>query len=179
MDKKTLRKQFLELRLAGQWDEVQVKIIEHLRTYFTSRPTRCVGVYWPIKNEIDIRVVMMELCSQGLIECLALPRLDGKFMRFFLWDRDTLLCRSSIGLIEPQSREEVVPDLLLVPCVALDGEGRRLGYGGGYFDRFLTQYPNVETMGVLAQAFLVESLPHEPFDRKLDGWVTAVGLTEK
>ena len=83
MDKKALRKQFLQLRLAKQWNEEQLRIIEHLKAYFSSRTFRCVGLYWPIKNEIDVRSIR-ELCSQGFIERLALPRLEGQRMRFFL-----------------------------------------------------------------------------------------------
>ena len=178
MDKKALRKQFLQLRLAKQWDEEQLRIIEHLKAYFSSRTFRCVGLYWPIKNEIDVRSIR-ELCSQGFIERLALPRLEGQRMRFFYWDSETLFSQSAIGLIEPRGGEEVVPEMLLVPCVALDRAGYRLGYGGGYFDRYLMQYPQVKSMGVLAQAFWVDSLPQESFDCPLDAWVTEEGIFDR
>lgn len=176
MNKKTLRKQFLQLRQAQSWRDEQRQIAEHLSSYFSSHPTRCVGLYWPIKGEIDIRGTMRELQIRGKIDRIALPRLNGKQMQFFDWLPSTELKTNALGLTEPVSGKEEVPDVLLVPCVALSVSGYRLGYGGGYFDRYLEEHPQVIGIGVLAEVFLSKSLPTEGYDRQLHAWVTESGL---
>lgn len=71
-------------------------------------------------------------------------------------------------------------DLLLVPALAMDGEGYRLGYGGGYYDRWLATQreamPGLRVLGVCWQAFLYERLPRDPWDVPLDGYLTEAGL---
>lgn len=175
MDKKTLRKHLLNSRLAQLWTAQEARIAEHLKAYFRLHPFDSVGFYWPIKNEIDLRAMMRDLHLEGVVQQLALPRLDGKSMRFFVWDRETFLTPNAFGLVEPEATREIVPNCLLVPCVAMDREGHRLGYGGGYFDRYLEKYPHVMTVGVLAGDFLLESVPFESHDRLLDACVTEDG----
>ena len=175
MDKKTLRKALLQIRVARSWGQEQQKITEHLKAYFLTHPTRTVGLYWPIRKEIDLRGVMQSLQREGVVERLALPRLNGKTMSYLPWTQKSVLTENAMGLIEPAFGEELVPDCLLVPCVAMDRLGRRLGYGGGYFDRYLEKYANIMTVGVLASVFLQESIPLESHDRGLDASVTENG----
>ena len=90
-----------------------------------------IGIYWPLKNEIDIR---------GLKEknSLALPRCkDKKELLFYPWDENPLT-KDSEGILSPNnsfslSHKEI--NMILVPCLSVDKNLIRLGYGGGYFDK--------------------------------------------
>ncbi|MBO7173514.1 MAG: 5-formyltetrahydrofolate cyclo-ligase [Burkholderiaceae bacterium] len=179
MDKKALRKHFIQCRQARSWSKEQAAIAEQLQLYFQTHRYSCVGLYWPIKGEIDPRATMQKMQAQGLVGLLALPRLCDQEMQFFVWDSTTVMEQNAYGLTEPEAKREIEPDLLLVPCVALCHDGVRLGYGGGYFDRYLKQHPRVRTVGILVEAFLCESLPMEVHDRQLDAWITEKGLFER
>lgn len=73
--------------------------------------------------------------------------------------------------------EPGVPDMLLVPLLAWDGQGRRLGYGGGYYDRTLAALPGCRTIGCAYAAQQVAEVPAGPHDRPLDAVATEEGLT--
>lgn len=178
MSKTDLRKYFLQLRTSRSWQEQQKQISEHL-THLLMTWNRCiVGFYYPIKEEIDIVEVVEEL-SKTVPFQLVLPCISQGEMVFQPYEGKNSLKQNSIGLYEPSNGEEMIPDILLVPCLAMDVEGFRLGYGGGYFDRYLAKHVEITTIGVLASRFLCPRLPHEDHDVVLDGWVTENGLRWK
>ena len=88
----------------------------------------------------------------------------------------TRLEKDESGVPSPISSSYVSPQCLLVPCLGIDREGYRLGYGAGWYDRFLADAA-IETIGVLSEEFLLQSLPHEAHDRPLSGYVNENGLT--
>ena len=74
------------------------------------------------------------------------------------------------GIPEPQLKRKVIPDVLLVPMVAYDDKLNRLGYGGGYYDRFLKKYEknNIIKIGLAISCQEVKRLPTNDFDKKMD-----------
>lgn len=139
-----------------------------------------IGGYWPIGDEIDPRPLMQTLAGAGAR--LSLPRVaDGEPMRFHRWDGTAeSLAPGAFGLRQPSADAGIVePTLILVPLLAFDGVGARLGYGKGHFDSYLAARrraardrtgPRVFACGLAFAAQGVETVPTEPHDERLD-WV--------
>lgn len=140
---------------------------------------KAVMLYQPIGRELGISLMVEAALASG--KRLALPRCDAKrVMHARLWD-GTLesLVRSKFGILEPESSAPVIPptelDLLVIPGVGFDREGYRLGWGGGFYDRYLPQTAGVK-VGIGFGVQVVEALPREAHDVRLDGVVTEAGL---
>ncbi|MDA1325146.1 MAG: 5-formyltetrahydrofolate cyclo-ligase [Proteobacteria bacterium] len=137
-----------------------------------------VSGYWPIRDELDIRRLLTGLTDQGS-RC-ALPVVEGraKPLLFRQWKPGVELVQRPFGLSEPPDSARVLtPRVLLVPLLAVDSRGNRLGYGGGYYDRtliFLRQSVPIVAVGIAFEVQLVADVPHDGRDAALD-WV----VTEK
>lgn len=135
-----------------------------------------VSGFWPIRDEIDIRPLMVELHGQGCT--MALPVVQGRGQRllFRVWRPDDALEAGVFGTLQPPvERESIEPDALLMPLLACDREGWRLGYGGGFYDRTLEalrQRRRVTAIGVGFDGQFVPEVPHEPGDQRLDWLLT-------
>ena len=95
-------------------------------------------------------------------------------MNFFEWSFNEILFLSSLGIPQPNKLKKVIPDVLLVPLVAFDRFNNRLGYGGGFYDRYLNDNKKILSIGFAFSCQKVNRLEINPFDKKLD-----VILTEK
>ena len=92
-------------------------------------------------------------------------------MGFYKFGNDTALSVGTYGVLEPVSEEKLEPGedtLVLMPGVAFTAAGERIGYGGGFYDRFLSQEPNHPTVALCYEFQMVESLPTEEFDIPVD-----------
>ena len=141
-----------------------------------------VAGYWAFREEADPRALLLALATAG--HRLALPCVVARHtpLRFHLWRESDAMRVGVFGLTEPHPDAEVVtPSVLLVPLLAFDAEGYRLGYGGGYYDRTLavlrTRGP-VRAIGIAYAGQEVEKLPHEAHDQRLDAVLTQAGLRE-
>lgn len=114
-----------------------------------------VGIYMPIRNEC-----VLEL--QGDFK-LCYPRVFGKEMKFF--DDSMGFEVSSFGIKEPISKDEIIPDIIIAPCVGYFNK-YRLGYGGGYYDRYLEIY-DIPTIGIAYKETELESLEVNDYDIEL------------
>jgi len=143
-------------------------------------PASVVAGYWPIKEEIDPRPLMLVLA--GLGHSLALPVVSGadQPLEFRAWPPGGALIPGPHGTSQPPIDAATVdPDLLLVPLLAFDDGLYRLGYGGGYYDRTLARlrrHGKVRAVGLAYSAQRVPSLPVGPWDQRLDMVVTEQGL---
>lgn len=124
-----------------------------------------LGVYWPLPGEFDLGV-------QPCPRALPFARRDPAEMVFRRWDGTAPTTQDECG-IATATGAVAVPDVVLVPCVGFTREGFRLGYGGGYFDRWLAAHPGVTTVGV-AWSGVETHFPVEAHDRAL-----TVILTER
>jgi 5-formyltetrahydrofolate cyclo-ligase len=138
-------------------------------------PTTVSG-FWPMAEELDIRPLMIELHNQGCQ--LALPVVVAKKqpLMFRAWRPGDPLEAGVFGTLHPSPRREVVePDALIVPLLAVDEEGWRLGYGGGFYDRTLEALrakKNVTAVGVGFNDQIVPEVPHGSSDQRLDWLLT-------
>ena len=133
-----------------------------------------VAGYWPIRSEVDPRPVMKALRERGTR--IALPHVTPGGLVFREWMPGAALVRGGFGLSEPDpSLPEVEPDALLVPLAAFDAEGRRLGYGRGYYDGAIARLSKgreLLTVGICYAAQEVPEVPVEPHDMSLAAIVT-------
>jgi 5-formyltetrahydrofolate cyclo-ligase len=151
-------------------------LVEMWRLERPVTPPAVVSGFWPMVEELDIRPLMVELVEQGCR--LALPVVVAKQqpLVFRAWQPGDVLEGGVFGTLHPAPDREVVePDALIVPLLACDEEGWRLGYGGGFYDRTLDRLrgrKNVTAIGVGFDAQLVPHVPHGPDDQRLDWLLT-------
>jgi 5-formyltetrahydrofolate cyclo-ligase len=178
--KRTLRSAMLAWRAGLSEDERRAAadgLLEQCRREQPIETPCVVSGFWPMKDELDIRPLMFELFNQGCE--LALPVVTGKGqpLLFRAWRPGDALERGVFNTLHPSPKREVVePDALIVPLLACDREGWRLGYGGGFYDRTLRGLRTRRKVLAMGVAFddqlLAEDVPHGPDDERLDWLLT-------
>jgi 5-formyltetrahydrofolate cyclo-ligase len=133
-----------------------------------------IAGYAAIGSEADPFPLMAALAAQGHPLCL--PRTEGKQIVFRSWKPGDPLVVGRMNVPEPDAKaKERRPDLLIVPLIAFDRHGYRLGYGAGYYDRYLSEHRAKRTIRAIGIAFAgqeIDELPREPHDEQLDAVVT-------
>lgn len=172
VNKVGLRRELIRLRIVlTEEKQISVSLNQRLIQFLNDKNFHTIGFYMPIKGEIDVLPALEQwlILSNGQ---LALPVTQNKSMTYRKWKKGDALKRSKFGILEPESVEEVVCDALIVPCVGFNSECFRLGYGGGYFDKYLERHPNVYTIGVGVEACCEETLQPEAHDIPLNAIIT-------
>jgi 5-formyltetrahydrofolate cyclo-ligase len=114
--------------------------------------------------------------AKQLGKLVALPRVEGDSISFYELSDEKHLVKGRFGIMEPLPQVRVKSmDLLVVPGIAFDKQGYRLGYGKGYYDKFLSKNP-VLSFGLAYSLQLFEKLPHGKHDRRMDAIATEKGL---
>ncbi|MBT3811176.1 MAG: 5-formyltetrahydrofolate cyclo-ligase [Rhodospirillaceae bacterium] len=135
-----------------------------------------VAGYMPMRSEIDPRLLMDRLAAAGSVLCLPDVVAEGTPLAFRRWVPDDPLDTGRYGISVPSpDADEMVPDLVLVPMLAFDRQGHRLGYGGGYYDRTIARLREVGDVLAVGLAFsgqVRDELPVEPHDMHLDWIIT-------
>ena len=136
-----------------------------------------VGGYWPIGDEIDVLPLLAALRERGLSLALPVVAAPGLPLSFRAWRPGDELAPGAHGIAAPlASVETVVPGLVIVPLLAFDAQGWRLGYGAGYYDRtleaFIAAGQVVMAVGVAYAGQEVPAVPHDGGDVRLDALVT-------
>ncbi len=135
-----------------------------------------VAGYWPMRQEQDPVPLMKRLHGAG--QAVALPVIEKpeKTLLFRSWEPGLVLEEAEFGTSQPAPEAAVLrPNVILVPLLAFDDRGFRLGYGGGYYDRTiaaLRQSGELLAVGIAYDAQQVERVPEEEFDQRLDWVVT-------
>ena len=138
----------------------------------------CLGVYWPVRSEFNAAALWHD-DRVGTSFQLALPfaQREPRQMHYRLWDGSPPEGLDDCGIAVCHGKP-VVPDVVLVPCVGFTQSGYRLGYGGGYFDRWLTANPHVTAVGVAWSVARVSEADFaaQPHDQPLALVVTELGV---
>lgn len=178
-DKRILRGAMLAWRGGLSEEErraAAIGLVEMWRYEQPVEPPAVVAGFWPMAEELDIRPLMIELINQGCQ--LALPVVVAKKqpLVFRAWRPGDPLEAGAFGTLQPTARRAVVePEVLIVPLLAVDEEGWRLGYGGGFYDRTLEALrarKRVIAVGVGFNEQIVPEVPHDPNDQRLDWLLT-------
>jgi 5-formyltetrahydrofolate cyclo-ligase len=139
-----------------------------------------VAGYLPIRSEIDPRPAMAEASAHGPVGVPVIVA-AGQPLIFARWDPEGDLVEGPFGAHVPALQVPVVPQIVIVPLVAFDRRGGRLGYGGGFYDRTLARLRAngpVLAVGFAYSAQEVDALPLEPTDQPLDMIVTELGVID-
>lgn len=146
----------------------------------TVAPGQVVAGYWPMGKEFDVRYILDDLLKAGVTCALPIAAADTRIMRFVLWNADKPMKKGAFGIMEPDGGEAVDPDILLVPFLAFDRRGYRLGRGGGHYDATIADLRArnaVTAIGVgYAEQAVLFNLPVEDHDQKLDLIITPQGV---
>lgn len=162
-----VRRDGLELDERLIWDEAIVARALALPV-FKQGP---VSAYWPMRSEADPRPILEALHERGLPLCL--PAIVEQRMLFRRWAPWEPIVPGGFGTLVPSPEEpEVKPAILIVPLVAFDRRGYRIGYGKGYYDRAIAELEPALTIGIAYAAQEIEAVPAEAHDRRLDWIVT-------
>ncbi|HEX2759812.1 MAG TPA: 5-formyltetrahydrofolate cyclo-ligase [Rhizomicrobium sp.] len=135
-----------------------------------------IGAYHALPEEADPALLLEALAARG--RHIAFPRIVAKGLplEYHRIPDGEMMSPGAFGIHEPLDHwPRVRPDLLLVPLLAFDGRGHRLGYGGGFYDRTLALL-NIPAIGIAYAGQEVASLPDEPHDRTLDMILTEQGI---
>jgi 5-formyltetrahydrofolate cyclo-ligase len=136
-----------------------------------------VSFYWPMGDEADPRTLADALAERG--HTLALPVVIAKKspLHFREWRAGDALVVHAFGMHEPPERaRRVTPDVLLVPLLAFDAQGTRLGYGGGFYDRTLHALATKRAIGIAYAGQEMAALPCHDHDHPLDAVLTEQGV---
>ena len=134
-----------------------------------------VGGFWPLPGEIDIRPLLEALHHAGHAVLLPETPPVGQPLRFRRWIPGAPMQRGRFGTLHPDGPEQA-PDWLLVPLLAFDAQGHRLGYGGGYYDRSLAARPGLPCLGCAFAAQQIDEVPAGPLDVRLARVATEQGV---
>ena len=140
----------------------------------------CVSAFHPYRSEIDTRPLLGRLAGEGWTTCLPVVVATDSPLLFRRWLPGEPFGKDAMGIAIPApDAPQVEPDVLIVPLLAFDREGYRLGYGGGYYDRTLAALRAKKLIIAIGVAYAtqeVKSVPHDTHDQKLDFVMTEKGI---
>ena len=175
MLKSKLRKKILKAREEFNTKNIQIdfnQIIKILKKEKMSK--KIIGGYYPVNFEID-DLTLLRKFKKNMFN-ISLPVIKKNFqMDFYVWSFSEPLKINKYGIPEPETKNIVYPDILLIPLVAFDKNLNRLGYGGGYYDRLiekLSKKKNIIKIGLAFSIQEIDKVPINIYDQKLDYIVT-------
>lgn len=176
--KAAARKDAFARRKAAKSPDRDATAVAHLLEAVLPYQGRAIAGYMPIRTEVDPVPVMAAMAAFGPV---CVPVILGKDqpLVFHRWEPGCDMVEGAFGAFVPAKPEVVVPEVLIVPLVAFDAQGGRLGYGGGFYDRTLEGLRargEAVAIGYAFQAQEAQDLPLEPTDQPLDLMVTDAGV---
>ena len=175
MNKFQIRKKILKVR-KNNFDK-NLKINSHRFISFlrVNLPNlKNIGGYYPYNYEIDDLEILNLLEKKQFNISLPIINKNNQ-MNFFKWSNNYPLKINKFGIPEPVSSRIFYPDILLVPLVGYDGNLNRLGYGGGFYDRYIEKIEKIKSVIKIGIAFSfqkITSVPTNEYDKKLDFIIT-------
>ena len=170
-DKVLLRKRILAQRQElsrTQWQINSNLICDRLQGKDLFKQAKTIFAYFSFRQEVNLNSLF------SLNKNWAFPRCINKSLVWHLWQPGETLVKDKYGIQTPLPIAPSIPvsaaDLILVPTVACDRQGYRLGYGGGFYDRLLCSLPDatIPTVGIVFDFAYVDELPVDSWDIKLD-----------
>ena len=175
MKKSLIRKKLLKIRKKNYLNSNQINISPIIKILKKRKfKNKILGGYYPYNYEIDIMPLVEKF--QKLNYSITLPKIGmNSEMNFFQWSTKDPLSINKFGIPEPISNKTKFPDILLVPLLAFDKNFNRIGYGGGFYDRYINRLKKIKkiiTIGVAYSFQKIKKIPVEKYDIKLDFVVT-------
>lgn len=144
------------------------------QNFFSSALIQCERffVYLSFRTEVGTGAIVEGLIGRGKTVCV--PFVEGKTMRSVRLKPP--LEKGAFGIMQPRGGQECTCQVALVPLLLADRQGNRIGYGGGYYDRYFKAHPDVVRIGVAYAGQIAESVPFGETDVPLDGFLTEEGV---
>jgi 5-formyltetrahydrofolate cyclo-ligase len=175
--KRELRRSLLQIRrhLSPEaWHTQSDRLCTHLQNSPIFRQAHTILAYTSFRQEPDLTPLFQQSDKRW-----GLPRCVGKSLMWHQWSPARPLHSGAYGILEPDADAPPIAletvDLILVPSVAIDSQGYRLGYGGGFYDRFLPHCPK-PTLAILFDFAHLPELPIDSWDQPLSGYCTETGV---
>lgn len=174
ISKTDLRKQLIEKRKTLNIKELSALVCENIKINPLYINSKNIFAYYPKEYEVDISPLFQNLQKNWF-----LPKTIGETLAFYEYKYTEQLIEGKFNVKEPKTtvKTNVFPDLIIVPALSVDEKKFRMGYGKGYYDRFLSGFDNSpKTIVPIFSALIVNSLPIEQHDKKVD-WVISEKTT--
>ena len=175
MIKSKLRKEVLKIRKIANKNSINIdfnKVFKLIK--INNLEKKSIGGYFPVNYEVDDLEVLKQFKKKKYL--ISLPVIKKNYeMDFYQWSFNDPLKINQYGIPEPNSKNIIYPDIILVPLVAFDKNLNRLGYGGGYYDRIiekLSKKKKILKIGLALSVQKINNVPVTKYDKKLDYIVT-------
>lgn len=177
-EKQRLRRRMLEKRnslASAEATKLGLLAQQHLVEIPEFESARAIGIYYPVGSEVRTDEIARAASARG--KKVLLPRTEGNMIRFYEYKEGDELVQGRFGVMEPAPVHPAGPlDAVVIPGVVFDTQGCRIGYGKGFYDRFLAERLATFSVGLAYSFQLVEELPRGRFDRKLGALATDEGI---
>jgi len=175
VNKSEIRKKILRIRKQKNSRNYSININEIMKIIKKEKMKgKIIGGYYPYNHEIDVMETLEKF--EKLNYQISLPKIKkNSQMNFFSWSTKEPLVINKYGIPEPTSNKIKYPNILLIPLVAFDKYFNRLGYGGGFYDRYLERVSKKEKILKIGLAFSfqkIKKIPLNKYDMKLDFVIT-------
>ncbi len=189
MEKAELRRSLIKRRQSmsvAEWKLYSDRICTYITTSPLFTQAKTILAYFSFRQEPEISPLFADISfdeDTQMTKRWGFPRCVGDSLSWHLYNKDSLQ-KSVYGIIEPHADAPIIKpgevDLMIIPCVACDYQGYRLGYGGGYYDRLLSspEWATKPTIGIVFDFAYLPHLPIEPWDQPLQNVCTEMGLTK-
>jgi len=177
-EKESLRNRLLETRDNTSFDLMKItsqKIQKKLKKIYAFKNAQKIGAYYPIGSEVLTQDIIQELLSQA--KEVFLPKVVGEKMEFRKIENFSSLEQGSFDIMEPKDDCPVDNnlDVILVPTVGISPTGVRLGYGHGFYDKFLTENKTT-TISLTYEKQIIKNIPKSDHDVLID-WIATEDKT--
>ena len=169
-EKKALRRT-VRAKMRSEWTEeyrqtVSESVCQQIEAFLPFVRSHCVALYCALPDEVDLTAILERYQGE---KRLLIPRVEGDDINFYSYQSDSLITSENYKILEPTATVEEAVDpaeieLILVPGVAFDLHGGRMGRGKGYYDRFFARCPHALRVAVTSSMQIVEQIPLEPWD---------------
>lgn len=189
MEKAELRRALLKTRQSmslAEWKQSSDRICTYITTSPLFTQAKTILAYFSFKKEPDLSRLFAPFDGgkdTQITKRWGFPRCVGDSLCWHLYTKEDCLQKNGYGIIEPHADAPTIKaaqvDLIIIPSVACDYQGYRLGYGGGYYDRLLSspEWATKPTIGIVFDFAYLPQLPVESWDQPLQNVCTEMGLT--
>lgn len=154
-------------------------VADHLDRFLGDVAGKVISAWWPIQSEPDLRFWLATLAGRGATAALPLVTEKHAPLRFRAWAPGAKMERGFWNIPVPADGDWITPDIALAPLVGFDGQGYRLGYGGGYFDRTLAAHPGITPIGIGLAAARLETIFPQWHDVAMRAVLTEDGVAQR